>query len=59
MNEPVQTIPHESRWPPALAILVVILSWQRYPATSLCCRFGFPTWPRARRSSNHGCRRAH
>jgi hypothetical protein len=25
MNEPAQTIPHEPRWPPALAILVVIL----------------------------------
>jgi hypothetical protein len=24
MTEPVQTIPHESRWPPALAILVII-----------------------------------
>jgi len=25
MNEPAQTIPHEPRWPPALAILVVLL----------------------------------
>ena len=49
MNEPAQTIHHESRWPPALAILVVLPHAGRITGPRpRIAGLGFRTWLRSR-----------